>query len=131
MGREDPMGGSVRVDLYGLSRAQDGGAAILGDRLMGTCVGDSRLYVIPEVGPPRIPTEGAAKGRLGSGPVHPFLVHERLKTGDLLLLMSDGAWTPLALAKLQALRLRGLQGHPSDVPALILDASGRGAARTT
>lgn len=99
--------------------------ACLGNRVVGTCAGDSRLYLMPREGGPRILTEEAAKDRLGSGRVTPFPIHQQVGSGDVLLLMSDGAWTPLNLARLRAIRSKSLSRHISELPLMILDEAGR------
>jgi hypothetical protein len=71
--------------------------AILAGRIAGTCVGDSRAYLWNRNGKLRILSEGAAKFRLGSRRVDPFPIHVPLARGDFVLLMTDGAWTPLSL----------------------------------
>ena len=100
--------------------------ATLDGRVVGACAGDSRLYHLPAKGDVRILTEGAApKARLGSGRAAPLAIHLRVMPGDVLLLMSDGAWTPLSLPRLQALRARAVHGHLSEFPGLILDEAGK------
>lgn len=98
---------------------------ILGESAVGTCVGDSRLYLFPREGEVRILTEDAAKFRLGSGRIVPHPIHLRVSSGDTLLLMSDGAWTPLNLARMKALRTRFHGRHVSDIPSLVLDEAGK------
>jgi len=99
--------------------------AIMHDRVVGVCAGDSRLYHLPFGGEIQILTEEASKFRLGSGEVVPFPIHQRINRGDILLLMSDGAWTPLNLPKLRNLWSRSLSLHFSEFPAIILDEAGR------
>ena len=99
--------------------------AVLDGRIVGTCAGDSRLYLLPFDGEIQILTEDALKPRLGSGNVIPFAIHHRVQPGDVLLLMSDGAWTPLNLSKLQALRAKALNQHFSEFPAMILKEAGK------
>lgn len=99
--------------------------ACLGNRIVGTCVGDSRLYLLPREGEPRVLTEEAAKARLGSGRVAPFPIHQQVGAGDVLLLMSDGAWTPLNLTRLRTLRSKSLSRHISEFPLMLLDEAGR------
>ena len=99
--------------------------AALKDRAVGVCVGDSRLYRLPFGGEIQILTEEASKARLGSSDVVPFPIHQRISQGDILLLLSDGAWTPLNLAKLDRLWRRSLALHFSEFPALILDEAGK------
>jgi len=99
--------------------------AMLSGRIVGTCVGDSRLYLLPNAGDIQILTEEATKARLGSGNVAPFAIHHRVASGDVLVLMSDGAWSPLSLPKLTALRAASLSRHFSEFPVAILDAAGK------
>ncbi len=99
--------------------------AIIHDRVVGVCAGDSRLYHLPMDGEIQILTEEAGKSRLGSGEVVPFPIHHRINRGDILLLMSDGAWTPLNLPKLRNLWSRSLSLHFSEFPAKILNEAGR------
>ena len=99
--------------------------AALEGRVVGVCAGDSRLYLLPKEGEVCILTEEAPKARLGSGQAAPLAIHQRLIPGDVLLLMSDGAWTPLNLPKIQALRAKAIHSHPSEFPGLILDEAGK------
>lgn len=99
--------------------------AAMDGRVMGACAGDSRLYLLPADGDVSILTEGAPKARLGSGQATPLAIHRRVMPGDVLLLMSDGAWTPLSLPKILALRAKALPRHPSEFPGLILDEAGK------
>ncbi len=99
--------------------------AAIKDRVVGVCAGDSRLYYLPFGGEIQILSEDASKHRLGSGEATPFPIHRQISHGDILLLMSDGAWTPLNLSKLQRLWGRSLSLHFSEFPALILDEAGR------
>jgi serine/threonine protein phosphatase PrpC len=99
--------------------------AILNGRIVGTCAGDSRLYHLPFEGEIQILTEDASKSRLGSGKVDPTPIHRPIKHGDMLLLMSDGAWTPLNLSTLKRLQGRAACMHFSEFPALLLDEAGK------
>ena len=99
--------------------------AAIGESVVGTCVGDSRLYLFPREGEIRILTDDAQKHRLGSGRVCPHPIHQPVAFGDTLLLMSDGAWTPLNLARMNKLRTHFHTRHVSDIPSLILDEAGR------
>ena len=100
-------------------------AALVKDRVVGVCAGDSRLYHLQFGGGIQILTEDAGKSRLGSGKVEPFPIHQRVSRGDVLLLMSDGAWTPLNLLKLERLWGKSASIHFSDFPGLILDEAGK------
>lgn len=99
--------------------------AALEDRIMGVCAGDSRLYHLPFEGEAQILTEEAPKFRLGSGKVVPFPIHQGIRPGDVLLLMSDGAWTPLGLPVLRRLRAKASTQHFSEFPAILLDEAGK------
>jgi serine/threonine protein phosphatase PrpC len=87
--------------------------------------GDSRAYLVPLEGPVRLLTEGASKARLGSGETEPFAFRATLGVRDVLLLVSDGAWTPLGTAGIErVVRLSGLKPF-ADLPAAVLDAASR------
>ena len=99
--------------------------AFLPGRIVGTSTGDSRLYLLTMDGEIQLLTEDAQKFRLGSGKVIPFPIHRRVQPGDVLMLMSDGAWTPLNLTKMKALRAKALSRHFSEFPAIFLDEAGK------
>ncbi len=99
--------------------------AILDRRVVGVCVGDSRAYLWTRNGALRILTDGASKLRLGSGQADPFPIHAPLARGDVVLLLTDGAWTPLSLHGLQRLVAGAALGGFPDLPARILEAAGR------
>jgi serine/threonine protein phosphatase PrpC len=99
--------------------------ALLEGRIVGACAGDSRLYLVHFGGEIQILTEEAPKSRLGSGQVIPFAIHSRVGPGDVVLLMSDGAWTPLNLSKIQMLRAKAHHHHFSEFPAKILEEAGK------
>ena len=99
------------------------GVAVADGRLLGAYAGDSRAYLVNEHGC-RILTEAPAR-RLGSGAAEPQPIHEPLAPGDTVLLMSDGAWTPLAPAAIHravmAARLRAFV----DLPVNLIDLAGK------
>lgn len=99
--------------------------AVVGQIATGVCVGDSRAYLIHRDGRCQILTEGAAKQRLGSGAIHPCPLRLSLNPRELLLLMSDGAWTPLSLGLLQRTVMGAAVRHFTEVPGAILDVAGR------
>jgi serine/threonine protein phosphatase PrpC len=66
--------------------------ALAANEAVGVSVGDSRAYVINRDGRCRIVNEGASKQRLGSGQAQPSIIRLTLGAGDILLLLSDGAW---------------------------------------
>jgi serine/threonine protein phosphatase PrpC len=104
-------------------------AAALGDDVVGVAAGDSRAYLVPLEGPVRLLTESAAKARLGSGETAPVVFRAALAPRDVLLLVSDGAWTPLGTTGIDRAVRRVVAGVFADLPAAVLDeASRRGRA---
>ena len=99
--------------------------ASLENGYVGTCIGDSRVYKVTRDGKIVILTEGAAKYRLGSGEIKPLAIHEGFENTKMLMLMSDGAWGPLNLYKLQKLIIKMTFNHLSDLPNAILDEASR------
>ncbi len=99
--------------------------AFIGTEAFGVCVGDSRAYLVDHDRQCRILTDGAAKYRLGSGHAQALPLRLNLNRGDQLLLLSDGAWTPLSLYVLQKVVATASLRHFSDVPSAILDAAGK------
>jgi len=87
--------------LLGAAQSTFVAVTIAGNEVIGTCAGDSRLYHLNREGQCRIVTEGASKQRLGSGQAQPYHIRLTFGAGDILLLLSDGAWTPLNLYTLQ------------------------------
>ncbi len=89
--------------------------------VMGAYAGNSRAYVVGENGV-RLLTAESSPSRLGSGRVKPCPIMLTLGPYDFLLLMSDGAWTPLGGAyKLQKAVAKAAMHHFSEVPQAILD----------
>lgn len=99
--------------------------AVIGQRVVGCCAGDSRLYRILVDGTIHILTEEAPKFRLGSGQVQPLPVHCPFMPGESLFLMSDGAWTPLGLPSIQRVLAKSATLHFSEVPSVLLEEAGR------
>ena len=73
----------------------------------------------------RILSDGASKFRLGSGKAEAFPIHQHLSPGETLLLMSDGAWTPLGMYPLKKAVQSMMGRHLSEVPQAILEAAGK------
>jgi serine/threonine protein phosphatase PrpC len=111
--------------LLGAAQSTFLALAFTANEAAGVCVGDSRLYILNREGQCRILTEGASKQRLGSGAARPFLIRLTLVAGDILLLLSDGAWTPLNPYLLQKTVVHASVRHFTEVPAAILDAAGK------
>lgn len=99
--------------------------SVIGHRAVGCCAGDSRLYKVQPDGVIQILTEEAPKYRLGSGQVQPFPIHCPFMPGEILLLMSDGAWTPLGLTSIQRLLAKSTTLHFSDFPSVLLEEAGK------
>jgi len=101
------------------------GVGVVDDQLFGACAGDSRAYLVGESGI-RILTETSSP-RLGSGRTEPQAIHARLARRDIVVLMSDGAWTPLSLPAIQRCVLTGAMKHLSDLPSALIElASAKG-----
>ena len=101
--------------------------AVLGDRLVGAAAGDSRAYLWTREGELRVLTDGASKLRLGSGHIAPFPIHAPFARGDIVLLLTDGAWTPLTLDGLRTCVARVALGPLAELPEAVLrEASRRG-----
>jgi serine/threonine protein phosphatase PrpC len=99
--------------------------AVLDTRVVGACAGDTRLYRFDRDGELHIESEGASKKRLGSGDVQPFPLHFTIEPGELLLMMTDGAWTPLSHARLRQALARRATLPTVDLASALLDEAGR------
>jgi serine/threonine protein phosphatase PrpC len=99
--------------------------AILDTLAAGVCVGNSRAYLVNATGESRHVTEGAGKHQLGSCKAVPLPIRENLKPGETLLLLSDGAWLPLASGTLHEIVSAAAARHFSQVPKAILEAASR------
>jgi serine/threonine protein phosphatase PrpC len=113
---------SVDAAIAGGAQTTFVGLAVHEGRLVGAWSGDSRAYLINEHGC-RLLTEEAGR-RLGSGEAEPRPIHERLAARDVVLLMSDGAWTPLQPHAIQRVVMGLTTRHLSDVPSALLDLAG-------
>lgn len=111
--------------LLGGSQSTFLAVAIVGSEAIGACAGDSRAYLVNREGQTKILTDGAAKHRLGSGQAQAFPIRHTLGAGAVLLLLSDGAWTPLSPYLLQKAVAGAAARHFSEVPQAILQAAGR------
>jgi serine/threonine protein phosphatase PrpC len=111
--------------LLGGSQTTFVAAAIVSGVVFGVGCGDSRAYWIGPEGECRILTEGASKQLLGSGRAQAFFFRQDVKH-SILLLMSDGAWTPLGgLYDLKMNVLRAANKHFSEAPESLLSVAGR------
>ncbi len=94
-------------------------------RVLGAAARDSRVYLWNRQGELRILNEGAAKQRLGSGAAAPAPIRVPFERGETLLLMSDGAGSPLSLARLSSLVAKGALSPLAELPEAILREAGR------
>lgn len=97
------------------------GVAIVGSELVGASVGDSRVYLFDREGALRILTENTK--RLGSGHAEAFMIHHSFRSGEILLMMSDGAYGPLSLYALKKAILIAANRHFSEMPEIILSSA--------
>ena len=88
-------------------------------------VGDSRAYLVRD-GQASILTEGASKQKLGSGEIQPLIKEFGVRDRDLILLMTDGAWTHFSLHQLAQTVMKNLLNLP-DLPNSILKQSSKGS----
>ena len=124
----DPWSRWVRLAdsaLLGGSQSTLAAIQIVGTEARGVIVGDSRIYLLPEDGGCRLLAEPLSKARLGSGEVEPTLVRHQMAPHDILLLLTDGAWTPLGPLRLERAARKAALVHFSDVPPAILEAAGQ------
>ena len=95
--------------------------------LYGAYAGKSRGYLIGEAGVRTL--TGESSPSLGSGRVEPSSIHVRLASRDVVVLTSDGAWTPLEKSAIQRCVVSAATKHPLDLTSTLLDlARARGRA---
>ena len=99
------------------------GLAVVEDRVMGAYAGDSRAYLVNEHGC-RVLTEHVGR-RLGSGEADAHPIHEPLDAHDTILLMSDGAWTPMPTTILHRAVMAARLTDFADLPATLIDLAGK------
>lgn len=125
---QDPWPRWVRLAdaaLLGGSQSTVAAVSIVGSEARGVMAGDSRIYLLPEDGGCRLLAEPTSKARLGSGEARPSLVRHAMGRHDILLILTDGAWTPLGPVRLERAARKAALGHFSDVPAAVLEAAGQ------
>jgi len=111
--------------ILGIAESTFIGVSVIGRQVIGAYVGDSRAYVIKNEGDCKLISTVPSKFRLGSGKTEPVPINLTLELQDILLLLSDGAWTPLN-PHLLTRAVRSLEGkHFSEVPIAILEAAAR------
>ena len=90
--------------------------------VVGAYAGNSRAYIVGEDGVRLVTTE-SSPGRLGTGRALGKTFSLKLRTYDILLLMSDGAWVPFGNAYLLRKAITpAMARHFSEVPQEILEA---------
>jgi len=70
-------------------------------------------------------TEGTGKQQLGSGAIQPLIKQLGAQDRDLILLMTDGAWTRFSLYQLAQTVMRNLVNLP-ELPNSILKQAAKG-----
>jgi len=110
--------------LLGANKSTMVAASLAGDALSICSVGDSRAYLIRN-GQASILTEGAGKQQLGSGNIAPLVKELAVQDRDLLLLMTDGAWTRFSLYLLAQTVMKSLMNLP-ELPDAILRQAAKG-----
>jgi len=111
--------------ILGIAESTFIGVSVIGRQVIGAYVGDSRAYVIKNEGDCKLISTVPSKFRLGSGKTEPVIINLTLEPNDILLLLTDGAWTPLN-PYLLSRAVRSVEGeHFSEVPTAILDAAAR------
>lgn len=99
-------------------------AASLAEDVVSVCaVGDSRAYLVRD-GQASILTEDAGKQKLGSGAVQPLIKQVNAKDRDLILLMTDGAWTRFSLYLLSRTVVKNNLNLP-ELPRMILEQAAK------
>ena len=111
--------------LFGGNQSTFVAVAIINSFAIGACTGDSRAYLLKPDGNLRILTDGATKSRLGSGQAEAFPIRQKLDSRDILMLLSDGAWSQLGLYDLRKAVQGTIGWHFSQVPIAILEAAGK------
>jgi serine/threonine protein phosphatase PrpC len=107
--------------LLGVNKSTMVAASLTEDMVSVCCVGDSRAYLVRN-GQVTILTEKANKQKLGSGSVQPLVKQITVKDRDLVLLMTDGAFTPLSLYLLSKITVKNLLNLP-ELPHELLKQS--------
>src|SRR5712692_9777639 len=110
--------------LLGANKSTMVAASLAGDALSICSVGDSRAYLIRN-GQASILTEGAGKQQLGSGNIAPLVKELAVQDRDLLLLMTDGAWTRFSVYLLAQTVMKSLMNLP-ELPDAILRQAAKG-----
>ena len=116
-----------QLDVQAGDRTEASLVALLavGQRLLGVAVGGVRALVWNRAGELRDLSEGAGAHRVGSGLARPVPINVPLSRGELLVLMTDGAWMPVPLGALRAVVAQAPLSPLAELPAKILGHAGR------
>jgi serine/threonine protein phosphatase PrpC len=110
--------------LLGANKSTMVAASVAGDVMSLCAVGDSRAYLVRNC-QANILTEGSSKQQLGSGAIQPLIKQFGAQDRDLILLMTDGAWTRFSLHLLAQTVMKNLMTLP-ELPNSILKQAAKG-----
>lgn len=110
--------------LLGVNKSTMAASSLVEEVITICAVGDSRAYLVRD-GHASILTENASKQKLGSGAIQPLIKEFRVQDRDLILLMTDGAWTRFSLYQLAQTVMKNLLSLP-DLPNSILKQASKG-----
>jgi serine/threonine protein phosphatase PrpC len=113
------------LSLGGGTQSTFTAVTVVGQRLLGASVGDSRAYLIDRDGQLQLLSEQAPRPRLGSGRAQAGPIHTRLRHRDTVLLLSDGVWAPLGTYRLQQVVAGAALKRFAELPDAILNAASR------
>jgi len=116
--------GTIDANMLGGETCTLTGLAVIDGRMLGVNVGDNRVYRIDLNGKVSILSQGS-KERLGSGNVLPSPLFCQVQHGEVILLMTDGAWSPLSLYKIARVYRRRLLFPREQLAGLFIDAVGK------
>lgn len=115
--------GGTDAAIAGGMRTTFVGVAIVQQRLLGAYAGDSRAYLVNEHGCRLLSDHPCPP--LGSGVALARPIHEPLQPHDTVLLLSDGAWTPLPLTIIHRAVVAARLTDFADLPVTLLDLAAR------
>ncbi len=116
--------GTIDNNMLGGETCTLTGLAMIDGRVLGVNVGDNRVYRIDLNGNVSILSQGS-KERLGSGNVLPSPLFCQVQHGEVIVLMTDGAWSPLSLYKIARVYQRRLLFPREQLAGLFIDAVGK------
>jgi serine/threonine protein phosphatase PrpC len=110
--------------LLGANKSTMVAVSLVEDAISLCAVGDSRAYLVRD-GQANILTVGAGKQQLGSGAIQPLIKQFGAQDRDLILLMTDGAWTRFSLYQLAQTVMKNLANLP-ELPNSTLKQAAKG-----